>query len=64
VKRITASELPQRKLRMMLHRQQRWRQRLNLQRRTRQSLQPNTSAATKALNASLVFIYRYPRNIY
>jgi hypothetical protein len=25
---------------------------------------PNTSAATKAVNASLVFIYRYPRNIY
>ena len=24
----------------------------------------NTSAATKALNASLVFIYRYPRKIY
>jgi hypothetical protein len=23
----------------------------------------NTNAATKALNASLVFIYRYPRNI-
>jgi hypothetical protein len=24
---------------------------------------PRTSAATKALNASLVFIYRYPRNL-
>src|SRR5579859_208394 len=43
VKRITASELPQPKLRKMLHRQQRWRRRLNPQRRTRPN--PRRAAA-------------------